>query len=75
MDVLRWHEETQLTTPEQKESDLLFPSFAGGFRSLSTLDKPFADVAEAVELGKQFTQRGLRRTFKTWREQPRSNRL
>ena len=63
MDVLRWHVETQLVTSEQKESDLLFPSITGGFRSPSTMNEPFADVAEAIELGKQFTQRGLRRTF------------
>ena len=49
--------------PEQRESDLLFPSVIGGFRSPSSLNKPFADVAESIALGKQFTQRGLRRTF------------
>jgi len=27
------------------------------------LNKPFTDVAEEMELGKHFTQRGLRRTF------------
>jgi hypothetical protein len=35
----------------------------GGFRSPSVLNKPFADIAEQIELGKKFTQRGLRRTF------------
>jgi integrase len=63
MSVLRWHIETQLTTTEQQESDLLFPSLNGGFRSPSVLNKPFADVAESIGLGKKFTQRGLRRTF------------
>jgi len=63
MAVLRWHVETQLATPEQQESELLFPSVNGGFRSPSVLNKPFADVAEQVGLGKKFTQRGLRRTF------------
>lgn len=63
MDVLRWHVETQLETPEQIDSDLLFPSVKGGFRALSVLNKPFTDVAEEIELGKQFTQCGLRRTF------------
>lgn len=63
VDVLRWHVDTQLVTPEMQESDLLFPSGIGGYRAPSTLNKPFADVAEAIELGKQFTQRGLRRTF------------
>ena len=40
MDVLRWHVDTQFTTPEQEESDLLFPSVVGGFRSPSVLNKP-----------------------------------
>lgn len=63
MDVLRWHVELQLATPEMQESDLLFPSVTGGFRSPTVLNKPFSDVAEAMGLGKAFTQRGLRRTF------------
>ena len=63
MDVLRWHVDTQLTTPEQRASDLLFPAVNGGFRSPSVLNKPFSVVAEEMGLGKQFTQRGLRRTF------------
>ena len=63
LDVLRWHVDTQLTTPEQKDSELLFPAVTGGFRAPSTLNKPFADVAWTIGLGKQFTQRGLRRTF------------
>jgi integrase len=61
--VLKWHVDTQLATPEQEDSDLLFPSVKGGYRSPCVLNKPFADVAEAVELGKDFTQSGLRRTF------------
>jgi integrase len=63
MSVLRWHAETQLTTPEQQASELLFPSVTGGFRSPSVLTKPFDDVAEAIGLGKRFTQSGMRRTF------------
>jgi integrase len=62
-DVLRWHIETQLTTPEQQDSELLFPAVNGGFRSPSVLNKPFSDVVEEMRLGKRFTQRGLRRTF------------
>jgi integrase len=61
--VLRWHVETQLRTPEQQDSELLFPAVTGGFRSPSVLNKPFADVATTISLGKKFTQRGLRRTF------------
>mgnify|MGYP005859377719 CR=1 FL=1 len=63
MQVLRWHVETQLDTPEMQESDLLFPSVTGKFRAATVLNKPFADVAEMIGLGKRFTQRGLRRTF------------
>jgi integrase len=62
MDVLVWHVETQLTTPEMRESELLFPAITGGFRSPSVLNKPFEDVASTLGLP-PFTQRGLRRTF------------
>jgi len=61
--VLRWHVETQLSTPEQKESDLLFPALHGGYRTASVLNKPFADVVDHIKLGRKFTQRGMRRTF------------
>lgn len=63
MSVLRWHVDTQLSTPEQEDSDLLFPAITGGYRSPSVLNKPFADVCEAMGLGRRFSQRGLRRTF------------
>lgn len=61
--VLRWHVETQLATPEQRASELLFPSITGGFRAPSVLDKPLAAVAQELGLGKRITQRALRRTF------------
>ena len=63
MDVLRWHVATQLTTPEQKASELLFPAEDGGFRSVSFLKKAFATVAQLIGLKKTFTPRGMRRTF------------
>src|SRR4051812_46491083 len=63
MAVLRWYIQTQLITPEQEDSDLLFPSVKGGYRSPSVLNKPFADACEAMRLGRHFSQRGLRRTF------------
>lgn len=63
MEVLRWHVDTQLATPEQQESDLLFPSVTGGYRAPTVLNKPFKDVSEAIGLGYVFTQRGMRRTF------------
>ncbi len=63
MDVLKWHVETQLHTPQQLESDLLFPAEEGGFRSEAVLRKPFAEVASTIGLKKKFTPKGLRRTF------------
>jgi integrase len=62
MEVLRWHVETQLRTAEQKDSDLLFPALTGSFRSPSVLNKPLAEVASELGLGK-ISQRALRRTF------------
>jgi integrase len=61
--VLTWHVETQLKTPEQKDSELLFPAALGGFRGPTCLRKPFAACAKAAGLTKRFTPRGLRRTF------------
>ena len=63
MDVLRWHVGTQLRTPQQVESDLLFPSVLGSFRAPCVLNGPIAEVAEELGLGKKITQRALRRTF------------
>jgi len=63
MQILRWHVETQLDTPQQQDSDLLFPSTTGGFRAPTVLNKPFVEVGEEMELGYVFTQRGMRRTF------------
>jgi integrase len=63
LQVLRWHVETQLRPGPQQESTLLFPSEIGGFRSRSCLDKPFADVAKAIELKKHISPRAMRRTF------------
>ena len=61
--MLRWHVNTQLRPGPQKNSDLLFPSELGGFRSRSCLDKPFADVAKAIGLKKHVSSRAMRRTF------------
>jgi integrase len=63
MAVLRWHVETQLRTPEMQESELIFPAINGKFRSVTVLNKPFAEVSAEIGLGKRFTQKGLRRTF------------
>lgn len=63
IDVLRWHVDTQLATPEQKQSELLFPADEGGFRSECFLTKSFAAVGGLIGLKKNFTPRGMRRTF------------
>ena len=62
MDVLKWHVE-RLPEGPMHDSELLFPSETGGFRSRSVLDKPFSAVAAAIKLKKRFTPRGMRRTF------------
>jgi len=63
VDILRWHIATQLTTPEQKASELLFPAEDGGFRSRSALKKPFVAVATAIGLKKHVSPKAMRRTF------------
>lgn len=63
VDVLRWHIATQLTTLEQKASELLFPAEDGGFRSRSALKKPFVAVATAIGLTKHVSPKAMRRTF------------
>jgi integrase len=62
MDVLEWHVE-RLPEGLMKESDLLFPSETGEFRSPSCLDKPFDGVVTELKLKKRITPRGMRRTF------------
>lgn len=63
MAVLRWHENNLLVTPEQIESDLLFPTERGLFRSESSLKKAFAEAGRLIGLKKRFSPRGMRRTF------------
>ncbi len=63
MDVLRWHVETQLWTRHMRQSELLFPSTTGGFRSSSCLDKPFEELCKELELPYPVTPRGMRRTY------------
>ena len=41
-----------------QESDLLFPSETGGFRSTTVLDKPFKDVCRHLSLGKKGNTEG-----------------
>lgn len=61
--VLRWHVATQIDSPAQEESDLLFPSVRGGFHARSVLDAPFEDCCAAMGLSKRITPRGMRRTY------------
>lgn len=63
MNVLRWHVDTQLQTPEQRSSELLFPAEDGSLRTEHVLRKPFARVRALIGLDMRFTPRGLRRTF------------
>src|SRR5579863_1275903 len=46
-----------------RESNLLFPSTTGGFRSSTALGKPFEDVCAYLKLKKRITPKGMRRTF------------
>jgi integrase len=73
--VLRWHVDTQLETPEQQDSDLLFPSVTGGFRTPKLLNQPLAEVAEELGLTKKITQKALRRTFNDLARKARVNDL
>lgn len=63
MRVLRWHV-SGLPAGPMRESELLFPSETGGFRSPSVLDKPIRHVTAAAGIGKKITPRAMRRTFK-----------
>jgi integrase len=51
------------STGPMGHSPLLFPNIKGGFRARSVLDKPMAEVCEALKLPR-VTAKGLRRTFK-----------
>jgi hypothetical protein len=62
MAILRWHTD-RLPAGAMQESDLLFPSDSGGFRSPTVLDKPFKDVCKHLSLGKKVTPKAMRRTF------------
>ncbi len=63
MQVLRLHVDTQLTTPEQQTSDLLFSARDGSYLNEHCLRQPFAKVSSLIGLEIHFTPRGLRRTF------------
>lgn len=60
--LLRWHADTLPEGP-MAESELLFPSLTGRFRSRSVLEKPFAAVCKEIGLNKHLSPKGMRRTF------------
>jgi integrase len=62
IDILRWHVE-QLPEGPMRESELLFPSKLGGFRTTNVLKKVFDDVCRVMDLKKKITARAMRRTF------------
>ena len=62
MAILRWHV-AHLPEGPMLESELLFPSEVGGFRSTTAMQKPFAAVAKATGIKKRITPRAMRRTF------------
>jgi len=62
VDLLSWHV-AELPAGPMRDSDLLFPSDTGGYRSRSCLDRPFREVATAIKLKKTITPKAMRRTF------------
>jgi hypothetical protein len=60
--ILRWHVDN-LSEGLMRQSNLLFPSTTGGFRSPTALAKPFEDVCRHLKLAKRITPKGMRRTF------------
>jgi integrase len=64
VDVLAWHiDRLDKGLAKVRESELLFPTSAGDFRSPSHLDKPFAEICKAAKVKKHITPRAMRRTF------------
>jgi len=62
LDILQGHV-SLLPEGPMRESDLLFPTKTGGFRSNNVLNKPFNEVAKKIGLGKHISPKGMRRTF------------
>jgi integrase len=61
LDELRVHVEA--LKGKMEASELLFPSDVGQLRTRNVLAKPFAAIAEEMQLGFRLTPRGMRRTF------------
>jgi integrase len=62
MDILKWHQD-RLPVGPMRDSDLLFPSETGGYRSASCLDRPLREVTDEAKIKKHLTPRFMRRTF------------
>jgi integrase len=60
--ILRWHVE-QLPIGPMRDSELLFPSTTGGWRSPTCLDKPIRRIARAAGIKKHLSAKFMRRTF------------
>jgi len=60
--ILAWHVE-QLPVGPMRDSDLLFPSTTGRWRSPTCLDKPIRRIAKAAGIKKHLSAKGMRRTF------------
>lgn len=62
VEILEWHV-ANLPAGPMRNSELLFPSEIGGYRSGSCLDRPFDKVAKELHLGYPISPRAMRRTF------------
>jgi integrase len=62
LDVLAWHVE-QLPVGAMRDSELLFPSTTGRWRSPTCLDKPIRRIAKAAGISKHLSAKFMRRTF------------
>ena len=62
LDILAWHVD-QLPPGAMRDSELLFPSTSGGWRSPTCLDKPIRRIAKAAGISKHLSSKFMRRTF------------
>lgn len=60
--ILTWHVE-QLPVGVMHDSELLFPSTTGRWRSPTCLDKPIRRIARAAGIAKHLSAKFMRRTF------------
>ena len=60
--ILKWHVDGLPAGP-MRDSELLFPSTTGGWRSPTCLDKPIRRIANAAGIAKHLSAKFMRRTF------------